>query len=91
MAMKEDVPGASLTDGRQITQLLLTGNEPGNALEKEDGNPSKKERPDRSGLFRFSVKILLIVFLNSYRTDFLKLRPQHSHILFHLQIKESSP
>ena len=50
MAMKEDVPGASLTDGRQTTQLLLTGNEPGNALEKEDGNPSKKERPDRSGL-----------------------------------------
>jgi hypothetical protein len=42
-AMKEVAPGASLTDGKQITQLLLTDNEPGNALEKQDGNPSKRK------------------------------------------------
>jgi len=28
MVMKADAPGAFLTDGRQITQLLLTDNEP---------------------------------------------------------------
>jgi len=44
MATKEVAPGASLTDGRQTTQLWLRGNEPGNALEKRDGN--LKERPD---------------------------------------------
>jgi hypothetical protein len=37
MAMKQDVRGASLTDGRQTTPLLLTDNEHGNALEKQDG------------------------------------------------------
>jgi hypothetical protein len=51
MAMKEGAHGASLTDGRQITQLLPTDNAPGNASEKQDGKPSKEERPDRSGLF----------------------------------------
>jgi hypothetical protein len=48
MAMKEDAPGASLTDGKQITQLLSTDNEPGSALEKQDGKPSKR----RAGLLR---------------------------------------
>ena len=37
-AMTEVARGASLTDGRQTTQRWLTGNEPGNALEKRDGN-----------------------------------------------------
>lgn len=40
MAMKEDAPDASLTDGRQVTQpCLLTDNETGSALEEIDGNP----------------------------------------------------
>jgi len=68
--MKEDTPGASLTDGKQTTQLLLTDNEPGNALEKQGGKPSKKERPDRSGLFRFSVMIASCLRELSYWTDF---------------------
>ena len=42
MVVKEDAPGASLTDGRQATQqCLLTDSETGNALEKQDGNPSE--------------------------------------------------
>jgi hypothetical protein len=46
--MKEVAPGAFLMDGKQTTQLLLTGSEPGNALEKKDGNPSKR----KAGLLR---------------------------------------
>ena len=37
--MKEDAPGASLTDWRQTTQPYSpTDNETGNALEKSDGS-----------------------------------------------------
>jgi hypothetical protein len=43
MAFKEGVRFASLTDGRQTTQLLLTDNEPGNALEKQDGNHLRRK------------------------------------------------
>lgn len=45
---ERDAPGASLTDGKQTTHLLLTDSETGNALEKQDGNPSEHERPDCS-------------------------------------------
>ena len=54
MVMKEDAPGVSLTDGRQTTQLLLTDNEPGNALEKHDGNPSRKGSIARA-FFRYQI------------------------------------
>jgi hypothetical protein len=39
------------TDGRPSIQRLLTDSGTGNALEKQDGNPSKKQRPDKPGLF----------------------------------------
>ena len=50
MAMKEGAHGASLTDGRQITQLLPTDNELGNASEKQDGS-HLKGKAGLSGLF----------------------------------------
>jgi hypothetical protein len=43
MAMKEDVPGVSRTDGRQpIQHYSSTDSETGNALGKQDRNPSEK-------------------------------------------------
>jgi len=49
MATKEDALGASLTGGKQVTrQELLTNRETGNALEEQDGSPSKtKGRSNR--------------------------------------------
>jgi hypothetical protein len=44
MAMKEDAPGVSLTDGRQATRPLLTDSVTGKPLEKQDGNPILKRK-----------------------------------------------
>lgn len=41
---KGNAPFVSHMDGRQVTQQgLLTSSETGNALEKQDGNPSENE------------------------------------------------
>ena len=72
MAMKEDALGASLMDGKLTTQLLLTDNEHGSALEKQDGKPSTK-KPDCSGLFRSSFEIKSLV-LDVYSSLFYSTR-----------------
>jgi hypothetical protein len=44
MVMKEVAPGASLMDGKQITQpCLSTGSETGNASEKPNGSPCRRK------------------------------------------------
>jgi hypothetical protein len=56
---KRNAPFVSHMDGRQVTQRgLPTDREPGNALEKQDGSPSK-ERPDCSGFFYYPIKDLI--------------------------------
>ena len=42
MAMKEDAPGAFLTDLKRTTQRLPTGSAIGNASEEPDGSPFNK-------------------------------------------------
>jgi len=58
---KRNAPFVSHMDGRQVTQQgLLTNRETGNASEKQDGNPSEKERPDRSGLSSLFSNLLFL-------------------------------
>lgn len=69
--MKEVAPGAFLMDGKQKTQLLLTDNEPGNALEKQDGNPSKRKGRIAPAFSLLRCYIFPLDFL--VRLTFLKL------------------
>ena len=58
---KRNAPFVSHMDGRQVTQQgLLTDRETGNASEKQDGKPSEKERPDRSGLLSLLRNLLFV-------------------------------
>jgi hypothetical protein len=67
---KRNAPFVSHMDGRQVTQRgLPTDREPGKALEKQDGSPSKR----KAGLlrpFHYSDMITDCLLELSYRTGF---------------------
>ena len=71
MEMKGDAPGVSLTDGRQTTQRSLTDSETGNALEKQDGNTSKKKKVGMPltffSLSIFTDSLLALPYLIEFR------------------------